>query len=390
MSIRSKKQVAAIAGLLSAAACAIPIQNSKASGSGCHTRPRITNFVLVGFYSAPIGTVAAFSVTFQADGGSGRLHGDGDSVGWGEFFRNVHRQTQEGVTGARWWKAGSRHTQTVSVETECGGDVRSMDFTVPAHSEIEPLPKNLGGMTTKYVSIGDSYSSGEGNPPFSVNQKYHTSQEAWPNILTGALGITVTNLACSGAHTDALWKSYRAQPPQLESLAKLRPDVMTVTIGGNDVDFGQALYSCFRYDCSKGKLLKNGAAVEHMRQQLTKTYQRIKAAVPYAMVVVVGYPRLFPETQGETRGCGWLSSAERTQFNQLTVDFNAIASTEAQEVGLKFVWVLNALRGHELCSFDSWMFKLTPACLHDSRCGHPLLKAQQAIAGIVRSAIGPV
>lgn len=246
----------------------------------------------------------------------------------------------------------------------------------------------------EYVALGDSYSSGEGNPKFeSVARACHRSTtSAWPTLLMGiAQMLTLkANLACSGATTNALHAKFQGQDAQLAKLQELSPDVVTITIGGNDVKFGPAVRECLLRDC-RGML----AEVEKgdfpaLVRRLPGDYDAIKDAAPEADVYVVGYPRLFPERQADTTKCGWLEPHERETLNRLGAKLNGIMKRTAQAQGFVFVSVEDALDNHELCSKDSWVFKVAHTCVRDSKCGHPLKRGQLAIAKIVASAIQPV
>lgn len=85
--------------------------------------------------------------------------------------------------------------------------------------------------------------------------------------------------------------------------------------------------------------------------------------------------------------CGWLEPHERETLNRLGKKLNDMEQKAAEAAGLEFVPVQDALEGHELCTKDSWMFKIAHSCAGDSKCGHPLKPGQQAIAKIVATAI---
>lgn len=68
----------------------------------------------------------------------------------------------------------------------------------------------------KYVAMGDSFSSGEGNPPFEAGtdeggvNECHRSDRAYPRLIAGSSnGIPSLSLtdfrACSGAVTSNIW-----------------------------------------------------------------------------------------------------------------------------------------------------------------------------------------
>jgi lysophospholipase L1-like esterase len=243
-----------------------------------------------------------------------------------------------------------------------------------------------------YAAIGDSYSSGEGNPPFTGGE-CHRSEAAWPNILaSNARRLSfLGNRACSGATKEALDKPFKGQRPMIDQVAALDPDLVTLTITGNDVGFGSVLSNCFRTDCVwNGRLRKASQAIEAQRKYLPDYLRKLKNAAPDAKIVLVGYPKVFPRTQAEAVNCGWLEPEERQSLNNLGEDLDAIERMAAAQAGVRFVSVLDALAGHELCTRDSWMFRIALSCVGGggSLCGHPLKPGQEAIANRVQKALG--
>lgn len=248
-----------------------------------------------------------------------------------------------------------------------------------------------------YVALGDSYSAGVGTQAGRTHDNTcERTSSAWPNLLAKQSNLELlANLACSGAQTFNMFGSFKNEPSQAKRLKAMKPDVVTVTIGGNDAGFSKALYNCFRFDCTKGKLSQNGVAIDQLRQRLVTVFTALQRSVPMMNIVVVGYPRIFPANGQQAVGCGWLSKKEQADLNQLAADLDAQEQLAVQAAGrqlgagshLQYVSVQNALDGHELCSKNSWVFAIRPTCAIDSRCGHPLLPGQQAIANAVRRAI---
>jgi lysophospholipase L1-like esterase len=241
---------------------------------------------------------------------------------------------------------------------------------------------------TVLAALGDSYSSGEGNPPFDpAADGCDRSAQAWPLLAAAELGWRATNLACSGAQTTDLVNLFKGQPAQTQALAGLRPrpDVVTITIGGNDAGFASVLAACYLKDCASSGIL---AAAETniltaLPGRLAGTYRAVEAAAPRAKLVVVGYPRLFPAHQSDVTGCStWLTDAERRGLNDAANLLNGVIAVEAWLAGAKYVDVSRTLTGHELCTGDPWLVPLpAPAA------AHPTAKGQQAIADRVADAL---
>jgi lysophospholipase L1-like esterase len=265
------------------------------------------------------------------------------------------------------------------------------------------LPQN--GPTRQIVALGDSYSSGEGNPPFDLGTAQagdtcHRSPQAWPRLI----GVDASYLlACSDATATDLSQGQMPDSPddigQLTRLAQLNAaapvNFVTVTIGGNDLGFTQILGDCVRQDCLR-QLPKSEAKAQAVANNLaTQGYPAIQAAAPNAKVLVVGYPRLLPTRHASVQNCAWLTSRNLTVMNQLQTTFNNDLQAAAQRAGATFVPTTDAFNGHELCTRNSWIVSVSHHCapLTDigdptsAYCGHPTLSGQRAIADAVRQSI---
>ena len=243
----------------------------------------------------------------------------------------------------------------------------------------------------RYAALGDSYSSGEGNPPFDPGTDEplngcHRSPAGWPRIIArqDPRIRMVGHIACSGATSRALRHWYNSEPPQLRQLASRRVDLVTITIGGNDIGFAEVLTDCYVSDCVvDGGTARARRRIEHrLPGILARDYRGLKAAAPGATLVVVGYPRLFPSSRTQQAGCRWLSDRERVTLNRLAGVLDRTIQRSARRAGLHYVSVLRALDRHELCTKDSWVYPIGP--VGGQLRGHPLRPGQRALAAIVR------
>jgi lysophospholipase L1-like esterase len=106
-----------------------------------------------------------------------------------------------------------------------------------------------------YVALGDSFSSGEGVPPYQQatdvpkTSMCHRSTTAYPPLRTAQLPkllatkrtVNLAFGACSGAPTANLQKP--GQYNETSQLQRRNPqdDLVTITIGGNDAGFTDML-----------------------------------------------------------------------------------------------------------------------------------------------------
>ena len=108
---------------------------------------------------------------------------------------------------------------------------------------------------SSYVALGDSYASGEGVEPFlpgtnraQPENRCHRSTLAYSRLLGDAAGVPArrTSWACSGARIGNFFpgQGQWGEAGQLEHLdADTR--LVTLSVGGNDLQFAAVLGSCF-------------------------------------------------------------------------------------------------------------------------------------------------
>jgi lysophospholipase L1-like esterase len=248
-----------------------------------------------------------------------------------------------------------------------------------------------------YVALGDSYSSGEGSPPFDPSAGgCDRSSTAWPSILARRASLTeLANLACSGATTEALSRPFKQQPvSQLASLYAFDPRFATITIGGTDLGFSGVLFDCFTGDCVRDGLLKRaGHRLDTFAPTLRRTYKKLVGNV--SAVIVVGYPNIFPTRQAKTVNCGWLQPGERRALNVLAKKLDSVTKsavrTARRQFGrsrgfrISYASTLDAFAGHELCTRNSWVYPL--GLSGGNNRGHPTASGQLAIAKAVVPAL---
>lgn len=256
-----------------------------------------------------------------------------------------------------------------------------------------------------YVALGDSYSSGEGNPPFDrgtaggrTGDTCHRSAQAWPRLMAAGdphlhlLGL----LACSGAKTPDVYqsrfKTEQVQIAHLKSLHPRRDTMVTITIGGNDVGFAPTFTDCYEHDCyTDGKLARAVAAIRHqLPGELARTFKAIAGAVPAgSRVVVVGYPNIVtPSHRNRGLHCRlWLTTHEEDGLVAAAALMDKTEKAAASAAGLDYVSTLHVLAGHELCTGHSWVKSVNVLTAGSAQTrqefGHPLLAGQKAIAAAV-------
>jgi lysophospholipase L1-like esterase len=291
-----------------------------------------------------------------------------------------------------------------STELTCIANVTGGQYIQATNTaSLQAALTKLVGSSGLYVALGDSYSSGEGNPPFDAgtddpNNLCHRSGNAWPRLLDdSSTSLDLAgHLACSGAIFDHVTAYGRYSAPdnlsQIDQLKQdiargLTPSVVTITIGGNDVLFGPVLENCVTLNCVRNGNVKRIAEYikgPAFRTQAARTYQAVKDAVPSTTrVVVVGYPNIVSTRPGNARlHCSWLNSSESKALVGLAKTLDSTLAKVAKRSRVEYDSTLSALKGHELCTGRSYVVALT--AVGGPVRGHPTLQGQQRIAADVK------
>jgi lysophospholipase L1-like esterase len=240
----------------------------------------------------------------------------------------------------------------------------------------------------RMVALGDSYTSGEGVPPFvartdvsGLNQ-CHRSPLAYPQLVATSLGLPLTSWACSGATTGDLTSAVVSMngPPWNDpvfevtsgaassALDRLGPNVslVTLTLGGNDVGFQDVVVDCL---LSSEPCTEHDAAVQLELGRLAGVLDALFADIagrisPQGRVLVVGYPRAFPAIPHADCDfipllpIGTFTVAEQLWANATTAEVNSVVRQAAERAAaaggslFSHVDVWESFAGSELCRPD--------------------------------------
>lgn len=150
--------------------------------------------------------------------------------------------------------------------------LHSLKLTVRGGPKIKRESMVANVSNTLMVVMGDSYASGEGNPrnvdawlnnrstyfsPYWDNDQCNRSTRGGPAQAALLLekasaknSVTLVNVSCSGATVNRgiLGSQYSGLPSQVEQVAAIIGDslidVLSLTVGGNDVGFASVLTTC--------------------------------------------------------------------------------------------------------------------------------------------------
>jgi lysophospholipase L1-like esterase len=199
---------------------------------------------------------------------------------------------------------------------------------------------------TKYVALGDSYSSGVGTRTY-YDSNCKRSVYAYPYLIHNAHPTwNFVNATCSGATTSDVLGS---------QVASVTSDTnwVSYTIGGNDAGFSNVITTCaepsWASDCN-GAIDQAQAYIQTtLPGRLDQVNNAIKSRAPNATVVVLDYPRLF---NGEDcNAATWFSPSEETRLNQTADMMKSVISAAATRAGTHFTFgdVIPRFIGHAVC-----------------------------------------
>jgi lysophospholipase L1-like esterase len=237
-----------------------------------------------------------------------------------------------------------------------------------------PLPKPTSTLRVgtasdplRYAALGDSYSAGMGGG--NEHGRCEKSPNAFPRIIAKAHSIELSRfVACSGATTgDVLADQIEALDPQI--------DLVTITIGGNDLDVS-ALPSA----CAGGQTAQCKAAVatsvtllNELPRKLERTYKAIAEAAPHARILVADYPLFYdlPPITEKTIGSEQVSAAIAVDTAVASLDATIEQAVQKQrQTGTDIQFVDVPFSGHGVNSDHPWFVLNGLYAYHPTKPGY--------------------
>lgn len=291
---------------------------------------------------------------------------------------------------------------TVAVTRHDGGD--------HASAPVAAVPT-----TGPYVALGDSYTSGPKIPgrtgtPAGCARSDHN----YPALVAAHLGVKAADfrdMSCSGAtitdFTAAQSTKNGTNPAQLSALSS-KTRLVTLGIGGNDIDFGDMITRCVASGAAYGiidriKDISEGSPCEshYVDGGTDQVSQKIKAAgarlsdaldeirqrAPHARVYVVGYPSILPYKGSE---CGRelpITPGDINYLRDKERQLNSMLSTRARAVGAVYVDTYTPSQGRDACSAEDtrWIEPLVPTS--PAASVHPNARGEHGMADAVLRAL---
>lgn len=254
---------------------------------------------------------------------------------------------------------------------------------------------------TDYLAVGDSFASGEGAYTYlagtdTADNVCHISANSYPLLLSHSLFTSGSghSVACSGATTTDLLPSNPAAYPgqvkggvapsqrtattiaqllndfspgylaQSDFVSHYRPRVVTASVGGNDIGFGDILQECVAPHVNVHLTAANSCyatyedrlelaqRIDREVPKLTSLFKQLRARSPNSALYVVGYPQIAVDT-GNCALNVHLNTSEIALSIEIIQHLNAAISQAAQAAGANYVDISQALAGHRLCETTS-------------------------------------
>ncbi|MFJ6279889.1 SGNH/GDSL hydrolase family protein [Arthrobacter subterraneus] len=230
-----------------------------------------------------------------------------------------------------------------------------------------------------YVAVGDSYAAGFGAGSY-VNA-CGQSPLGLPGLLDARKQIQLTfSAACSGARAADIPGGVPDVPEQVGGLAATgvlgpQTDLVTITAGGNDVDFGRIVGACATQTievCRQAVDLAVFQARTTVAADLDALYAQLAGAAPNAQIIVSGYPHLFSPEFGNAP---LLSLEAQELFNAGTDALNDVIEDRAEAAGFDFVGVTKRFDKHGIGSPEPWITFTGFTAIDDL---HPTAKGYQS------------
>ncbi len=244
----------------------------------------------------------------------------------------------------------------------------------------------------RYVALGDSVAAGAGLLPVqqgtSEDVACGRSTSAYPYVVARETQMSLEHYACSGARANhGLYDTQDTDAGELEAqldraFAPGTPDMITITIGANDMRWSRLLKECYLWDCGGNVDEAQVVAYRtHLRWELYRTLSIIskRSGDFKPKVVFTGYFHPFSLTAPICNDTRNITPQEMTWLNDQVDALNQTISDSVSWYDFAS-YVPVDFTGHELCTSNAWVQGIQDAVPY-----HPTTLGQMAIA---RSVLG--
>ncbi|GAC1306555.1 MAG: SGNH/GDSL hydrolase family protein [Ktedonobacteraceae bacterium] len=256
----------------------------------------------------------------------------------------------------------------------------------------------------QYVALGSSFAAGPGVGQRDPNSPMLCIRSAqnYGHLLAKARDLNLTDVTCSGATTQNILEGGQFfQPPQVDALCP-NTELVTVTIGGNDVSYlGNLIAWSSQQDPDRmpflGRLLASTPTPEAevdrelalLPDRLARIATEVRRRSPRALLVFVDYTTVLPEV-GSCPDRLPIPEQQLQRSRYVARQLADITAAVARDCGALLVRASEVTRGHDICSADPWVFGFDFAATpfaYGSMAYHPTEKAMRAIAEAINEVL---
>jgi lysophospholipase L1-like esterase len=239
---------------------------------------------------------------------------------------------------------------------------------------------------SRYVALGSSMAAGPGIGPTATGAPFRAGRSArnYPHLVAERLGHNLVDVTYSGATTaNVLTDSQHGVPPQIDALDGSE-DLVTVTIGGNDVGYVPFLFAAGLPRLVRSLPLLGGRlreqldpdardrALADVAESLKEVGRALRERSPVARVLFVDYLTLLPPAGTPAAP---LSDTDVSVGRHIAGTLERLTSEAAADTGCGVVRVAQTSSDHHAWSADPWTTRFglplpgRPAPLHPNAAG---------------------
>jgi lysophospholipase L1-like esterase len=260
-----------------------------------------------------------------------------------------------------------------------------------------------------YVALGDSYAAGPViTPQDPTIPGCARSLANYPHLVAKKKRYALRDVTCSGAKTDDMFAAQSTgagtNPPQLQALRK-GTDVVTLTIGGNDIGFTGIIQDCLAatpagptasgaQTCkafyTAGGTDQLAARIRATRPKVNHVLRAIHRRSPNAKVFLAGYPAILPESDPGPLCFAQmpLTTTDVAYLRGVEKQLNRMLANSAAADNATYVNTYTPTIGHDTCTQPPVRYIEPVVAPIEAAPVHPNRFGEAAMARIVARRIG--
>ncbi|HMG27398.1 MAG TPA: SGNH/GDSL hydrolase family protein [Acidimicrobiia bacterium] len=280
-----------------------------------------------------------------------------------------------------------------------GAVVALVAIAVPAAA---PAPAQAP--VSRYVALGDSFTAGPLIPtqlddPVGCFRSDHN----YPHLVATSLHVpSFVDVSCSGATTKDMTSPQSVNPgpdnpPQLDGL-DAQTQLVTIGIGGNDIDYSEIIRTCATSDPSgtpcQDHYVHGGDdeisdRIADTAPKIADVLDEIHSRSPGARVFLVNYLSLLPETGSGCFPQVPFADADVPYLRAKEHELNDMLATQAAADDAVLVDAFAAGLGHDACQPPGVRWVEPIATASPAAPGHPNRLGMECTAVAVLAAVAP-